>query len=126
MDFKFFGKSNYNNADFIRNKGFISQVQFEKGKFDEGVGVEQQSKNAKVSGFSARPSQTDIQKIAQEVDVRVQQLLKAEEELAARSKREEEIFNAEMKKLKQSEKDVKELHAYYQQQIKELEQKSNS
>ena len=35
MDFKYAGKSPYNNAQWIRTKGFMGQRQFERGKFDE-------------------------------------------------------------------------------------------
>lgn len=35
MDFKYAGKSPYNNAEWIRTKGFMGQREFEKGKFDE-------------------------------------------------------------------------------------------
>lgn len=35
MDFKYAGKSPYNNAEWIKTKGFMSQLEFERGKFDE-------------------------------------------------------------------------------------------
>ena len=31
MDYKYVGSSNYNNADWIKTKGFESQVDFETG-----------------------------------------------------------------------------------------------
>jgi|JI10StandDraft_1071094.scaffolds.fasta_scaffold794091_2 hypothetical protein len=35
MDFKYAGKSPYNNAEMIKTKGFMGQREFERGKFDE-------------------------------------------------------------------------------------------
>ena len=35
MDFKYAGKSPYNNAEWIKTKGFMGQREFERGKFDE-------------------------------------------------------------------------------------------
>lgn len=36
MDYKYVGTSNYNNADWIKTKGFESQVEFETGKSKSG------------------------------------------------------------------------------------------
>ncbi len=38
MDFKYTGKSPYNNLEWIKSRGFMSQSEFEKGRFDERVG----------------------------------------------------------------------------------------
>lgn len=35
MDFKYAGKSPYNNSEWIKTKGFMSQGEFERGKFDD-------------------------------------------------------------------------------------------
>jgi len=37
MDFKYTGKSPYNCIDWIATRGFMSQGEFERGKFDERV-----------------------------------------------------------------------------------------
>lgn len=31
MDFKYIGASSYNNVDWVRTRGFESQIDFEKG-----------------------------------------------------------------------------------------------
>ena len=35
MDFKYTGKTQHNNLEFVKAKGFMSQFEYEKGKFDE-------------------------------------------------------------------------------------------
>lgn len=37
MDFKYTGKSPYNNIEWISTRGFMSQGEFERGKFDDRV-----------------------------------------------------------------------------------------
>lgn len=37
MDFKYTGKSPYNNIDWITTRGFMSLGEFERGRFDERV-----------------------------------------------------------------------------------------
>lgn len=42
MDYKYTGTSNYNNADWIRTKGFDSQIDFQTGKTKVEVVQEKQ------------------------------------------------------------------------------------
>lgn len=35
MDFKYAGKSPFNNSEYLKTKGFMSQLEFESGKFNE-------------------------------------------------------------------------------------------
>jgi hypothetical protein len=48
MDFKYTGKSSYNNLEWIKTRGFMSQSEFEKGRFDERVADIKQEEKPKV------------------------------------------------------------------------------
>lgn len=118
MDFKYAGKSPYNNAEWIKTKGFMSQLEFERGKFDEpefDYPTQQQKPKempkpkeqpqVKVSGADNE----ELRRKLIQVDEQLLRLKEREEDMISKEKEQQEVFLFELNKLKKAEEALKEL-----------------
>lgn len=72
MDFKYTGKSPYNNIEWISTRGFMSQGEFERGKFDERVEAKpKEPEKPKIEPKpenSTKPEEKDLEKMKKELE----------------------------------------------------------